>query len=82
MEEDVDLRVHLDVFKTLMRDVFNVDEKIEEEDQACLFMTSLPKSYDYITMLLLGKKNDLTMLDVTVIFLNFESLRQHEEDAS
>jgi hypothetical protein len=41
MEEGIDLRVHLDVFNTLVRDVFNEDEKIEEEDQTCLFMTSL-----------------------------------------
>jgi gag-polypeptide of LTR copia-type len=82
MEEDVDLRVQLDVFNTLVRDVFNADGKIEEEDQACLFMTSLPKSYDYITMPLLGKKSDLTMLEVIVIFLNSESLRQRGEDTS
>jgi hypothetical protein len=41
MEEGIDLRVHLDVFNTLVRYVFNEDEKIEEEDQTYLFMTSL-----------------------------------------
>jgi hypothetical protein len=45
-------------------------------------MTSLVKSYDLITMSLLGKKSDLTMLEVTVVLLNFESLRQREEDMS
>jgi hypothetical protein len=64
------------------RDVFNVGEKIEEEDQACLFMTSLSKSYDPIMMLLLGKKSALIMSEVTAILLNFKSLRQYEKDVS
>jgi gag-polypeptide of LTR copia-type len=82
MEEGMDLRVHLGAFYTLVRDVFNAGEKIEEEDQACLFMAFLLKSYDPITMSLLGKKSDLTMSEVTVILLNYESLRQREEDVS
>jgi gag-polypeptide of LTR copia-type len=40
MEENMNLKVHLDAFNILMRDVFNTDEKIEEEDQAYLFMAS------------------------------------------
>jgi gag-polypeptide of LTR copia-type len=76
------LRVHLSAFNTLVRNVFNTDGKIEEEDQACLFMTSLSKSYDPIMISLLGKKSDLTMSEVTIVLLNFEYLRQCEEDVS
>jgi gag-polypeptide of LTR copia-type len=47
MEEGMDLRVHFGAFNTLVRDVFNAGGKIEEEDQACLFMVSLSKSYDF-----------------------------------
>jgi Zinc knuckle len=43
-------------------------------------MASLPKSYDLIMMFLLGKKSDLTMSEVTVVLMDFESLRQREED--
>jgi gag-polypeptide of LTR copia-type len=57
--------------------MFNVGEKIEEEDQAYLLMASLSKSYDSIIIFLLGKKSDLTMSEVTVILLNSESLRWH-----
>jgi gag-polypeptide of LTR copia-type len=57
MMESMDLRVHLGAFNTLIRDVFNVGEKIEEEYQTCLFMTSLSKSYDFIMMSLLEKKS-------------------------
>jgi gag-polypeptide of LTR copia-type len=49
----MDLRVHLGAFNTLVRDIFNSGEKIEKENQACLFMTSLPKSYDLVTISLL-----------------------------
>jgi gag-polypeptide of LTR copia-type len=82
MEEGMDLRVHLGVFNTLVRDVFNAGGKIEEDDQACLLMTSLSKLYDPIMMPLIGKKSDLTMSEVTVVLLDSESLRQHEEDVS
>jgi gag-polypeptide of LTR copia-type len=80
MDEGINLRVHLGAFNTLVRDVFNAGEKIKEDDQACLFMASLPKSYDPITMSLLGKKSDLTMSEMTAILLDSESLRQREED--
>jgi gag-polypeptide of LTR copia-type len=57
--------------------VFNVGEKIEEEDQAYLLMASLSKLYDSIIMFLLGKKSDLTMSEVTVRLLDSKSLRRH-----
>jgi gag-polypeptide of LTR copia-type len=41
MEEGMNLRVPLDVFNTLMRDVFNAGGKIEKDDQACLFRVTL-----------------------------------------
>jgi gag-polypeptide of LTR copia-type len=75
MEKGMDLRVHLGAFNTLVQNVFNAGGKIEEDDQACLFMASLPKSYDPIMMSLFGKKSDLTMLKVTAILLDSESLR-------
>jgi gag-polypeptide of LTR copia-type/Zinc knuckle len=78
----MDLRVHLGAFNTLVRDMFNSGEKIEKENQACLFMTFLPKSYDLITISLLEKKSDLTMSEVTAVLLDSESLRQCEEDVS
>jgi hypothetical protein len=60
--------------------VFNAGGKIEEDDQVCLFIAFLPKSYDPIMISLLGKKSDLTISKVTTILLDFESLRQCEED--
>lgn len=50
----MDLRAYLDIFNTLVWDVLNAGGKIEEEDQACLLMASLPRSYDLIMMSLLG----------------------------
>jgi gag-polypeptide of LTR copia-type len=81
LEKGMDLRIQLDAFTTLLRDVFNTGGKIEKDDQACLFMTSLSKSYDLI-MPLLGKKSDLTMSKVTTVLLDYESLRHREENVS
>jgi gag-polypeptide of LTR copia-type len=75
MEEGMNLRVHPGVFNTLVQDVFNAGGKIEKDDQASLFMTFLPKSYDPITMSLLRKKNDLTMSEVNVVLLDSEFFR-------
>jgi gag-polypeptide of LTR copia-type len=75
MEKGIDLRVHLGAFNTLVQYVFNAGGKIEEDDQAYLFMASLSKSYDPIMMSLLGKKSDLIMSEVTAVLLDFESLR-------
>lgn len=75
MEKGMDLRAYLGAFNTLIKDVFNAGGKIEEEDKAYLFMASLPKSYDPITILLLGLKSKLTMGEVTAILLDSESLR-------
>jgi hypothetical protein len=44
-------------------------------------MASLQKSYDSIMMSLLGK-SDLNMSEVTIVLLDFESLRQCEKDVS
>jgi gag-polypeptide of LTR copia-type len=82
MEIGMNLRVHFDAFNILVRDVFNAGGKIEEEDQTCLFIVFLSKSYDFITMSLLGKKSDQIMLEVTVVLIDLESLRQHEENVS
>jgi gag-polypeptide of LTR copia-type len=46
MEEGMNLRVHLDVFNTLMRDVFNAGGKIEKDDQACLFRAFMDSGGD------------------------------------
>jgi gag-polypeptide of LTR copia-type len=56
LEEGMDLRVHFGAFNTLVRDMFNAGGKIEKDDQACLFVISLSKSYDPITICLLEKK--------------------------
>jgi gag-polypeptide of LTR copia-type len=82
MVDGIDLRVHLGAFNTLVQDVFNAGGKIEEEDQAYLFRTSLPMSYDVITMSLLENNSDLTMSEVTAVLLDFASSRQREEDVS
>jgi hypothetical protein len=45
-------------------------------------MASLSKSYDSITMSLLGKKIDLTMSEVIAVLLDSESVRQCKENVS
>jgi hypothetical protein len=70
------------VIKLLLLSYGSAGGKIEEENQVCLFMVSLLKSYDPIMISLLGKKSDLTMSEETVVLSDSKSLRQREEDMS
>ena len=45
MDETKELRKHIDEFNKVILDLNNIDVKIEDEDQAILLLSSLPKVY-------------------------------------
>ncbi|KAK2965407.1 hypothetical protein RJ640_001484 [Escallonia rubra] len=57
MEEGSDLGDHISEFNRLVSQLSSIDVKLEEEDQAILLLSSLPKSYETLkTTLLIGKE--------------------------
>ncbi|KAK2968975.1 hypothetical protein RJ640_012429 [Escallonia rubra] len=57
MDEGSDLGDHILEFNRLVSQLSSIDVKLEEEDQAILLLSSLPKSYKTLkTTLLIGKK--------------------------
>jgi hypothetical protein len=57
-------------------------KRLRKNIELIYFMTSLLNSYDFITMSLLGNKSDLTMSELTILLLDYESLRWHKENVS
>lgn len=45
------LEDHTDEFNKVIIDLENIEVKISDEDQALLFLTSLPQSYEHLLIL-------------------------------
>lgn len=83
LEEDGDLRDHLNRFNGLINQLNNLDEKLKDEDKAILLLVSLPRKYsNVVTSLLVGKTN-LALDETIVVLLETERLmKQGSSDAS
>ncbi|PKU80142.1 Retrovirus-related Pol polyprotein from transposon TNT 1-94 [Dendrobium catenatum] len=82
MEENQELRKHLDDFNKLILDLRNVDVKIDEEDQGIILLSSLPKTYENIVDTMLYGKQSLTLTEVKSVLMSKEVQRkiEHKED--
>lgn len=76
MEETKDLRKHMDDFNKIILDLKNVDVRIEEEDQAIILLSSLPKIYEHIVDTMLYGKQTLTMTEVKSVLMSKEIQRK------
>ena len=63
MEDTKDLRKHLDEFNKIMLNLNSISVKIEEEDQAIILLSSLPKIYEHFVDTMLYGKQTLTMVE-------------------
>ncbi|KAI0516536.1 hypothetical protein KFK09_009213 [Dendrobium nobile] len=70
MEENQELRKHLDDFNKLILDLRNVDVKIDEEDQGIILLSSLPKTYENIVGTMLYGKQTLTLTKVKSVLMS------------
>jgi len=59
MEEGDDLHDHTNSFNQLVCQLLNLDDKIDDEEQALLLLASLPKSYKAIVQTMLVGKTTL-----------------------
>lgn len=78
MEEDGDLRDHLNRFNGLINQLNNLDEKLKDEDKAVLLLVSLPKKYNTVMTSLLVGKMKLDLDETIVVLLEAERLMKQE----
>ena len=78
MEEDGDLRDHLNRFNGLINQLNNLDEKLKDEDKAVLLLVSLPKKYNTVMTSLLVGKTKLDLDETIVVLLEAERLMKQE----
>ena len=56
MQEDTQIRKHLDQLNSIMLELRNIDVKVEDEDVALILLVSLPRSYEnFVQSFIVGK---------------------------
>ncbi|KAL8123371.1 hypothetical protein AgCh_011372 [Apium graveolens] len=78
MEEDGDLRDHLNRFHGLINQLNNLDEKLKDEDKVVVLLVSLPKKYNTVMTSLLVGKTKLYLDETIVVLLEDETLLKQE----
>ena len=78
MYEDKSIDEQLDTFNKLILDLENIDVSIDDEDQALLLLSSLPRSYAPFKDTLLYARESLT-LDAVQATLNSKELNHKSE---
>ena len=79
MQEEKSIDEQLDTFNKLILDLENVDLSIDDEDQALLLLSSLPKSYTTFKDTFHYRRESLT-LDEVQAALNSKELNQRSEE--
>ena len=65
MAEGKSIEDQMDEFNKIIDDLENVDVKMEEEDQAIILLSALPKSYEhFVDAMLYGRGQSLTLEEV------------------
>ncbi|KAL8099872.1 hypothetical protein AgCh_032213 [Apium graveolens] len=78
MEDDGDLRDHLNHFNGLINQLNNFDEILMDEDKVVLLLVSLPKKYNIVMTSLLVGKMKLDLDETIVVLLEAERLMKQE----
>ena len=73
-----DLHGHINKFNQLVSQLFNVDDKLFDEEQALLLLASLPRSFKALVQKLLVRRSTLKLDEVTVALIENERMMRTE----
>ncbi|KAK8951459.1 hypothetical protein KSP39_PZI004612 [Platanthera zijinensis] len=82
MSESNKLLEHMNAFNKLISQLRSMDVKVEEEDQALILLSSLPKSYDHLVTTILYGKDTLKMEEVMTTLLSNETRSKPDPSTS
>ncbi|PKA49510.1 Retrovirus-related Pol polyprotein from transposon TNT 1-94 [Apostasia shenzhenica] len=72
MSEGANLLEHMNVFSKMISQLRSINVKLEEENEALLLLSSLPKSYDHLVTTILYGKDTLKVEEVNATLLSNE----------
>ena len=72
MKEGAPIHEHLSIFNTIISYLLCVDQKLQEDDNALLLLTSLPPSYERLVTTILYGKEKLEFKEVTSTLISNE----------
>ena len=78
MEDDKPLKKHLDDFNRIVLDLKSIDIKIDDEDQAIILFSSLPKRFDHFVDTMLYGKATLSMDEVKAMLNSTKNQREND----
>ena len=82
MEEGTSVHKHLSEFNRLKAQVVSAGEKIGDEEQALLLLSSLPKSMKSLVQTILVGKTSLTLNEVSKVLVENDKWLGVENNAS
>ena len=74
---------HMNNYMKLLADLINVDVEVEEDDEAVIFLNSLPyKEYGTFVLNLINGKQTLNYSDVSAALINYEARWKDKQSSS
>lgn len=81
MQEESDLRKHVDVFNQLVVDLSKLDVKLDDEDKAIILLCSLPPSYEHVVTTLTHGKDTVKTEEIISSLLARDLRRSKKNEA-
>nr|AAP53866.2 retrotransposon protein, putative, Ty1-copia subclass [Oryza sativa Japonica Group] len=82
VQEESDLRKHVDVFNQLVVDLSKLDVKLDDEDKAIILLCSLPLSYEHVVTTLTHGKDTVKTEEIISSLLARDLRRSKKNEAT